>query len=65
MSATIDSYAPSQANIEELRGILSEQFGVVVTFEEAQEVGIQLVSLYECLMRERSGLEEGGDDSTN
>jgi hypothetical protein len=61
MGETTDFYAPSKANIEQLRGILSEQFGAEVTFEEAEEVGIQLVSLYECLARERVGAEEGGD----
>jgi len=65
MSQTTDFYTPGQANIEKLRGILSEQLGVAVTFEEAEEVGIQLVSLYECLTRERGGAKEGGDGRTD
>ena len=61
MSETTDFYAPSQANIEQLRAILAARSGTEVTFEEAEEVGIQLVSLYECLARERSSGE--GDEN--
>ena len=53
MSETTDFYAPSKANIEQLQSILAARTGADVTFEEAEEVGIQLVSLYECLARER------------
>ncbi len=65
MSETASFYAPSKANIEQLQVILAEQSGTNVTFEEAEEVGIQLVSLYECLARERNGTEEKGDDHTD
>jgi len=54
MGETTGFYAPSKANIEQLQTILTEQSGTEVTFEEAEEVGIQLVSLYECLARERN-----------
>lgn len=58
MSQAADFYAPSNANIEQLRVILTEQSGAEVTFEEAEEVGIQLVSLYACLARDRNGTDE-------
>lgn len=65
MGKTTDFYAPSKANIEQLRDILSERTGADVTFEEAEEVGVQLVSLYECLARERNNTEEEGDGHTD
>lgn len=66
MSETVaDFYTPSQANIEQLRIILEERSGAQVSFEEAEEVGIQLVSLYECLARERDIKKEDGDEPTS
>ena len=62
MGETASFYAPSKTNIEQLQVILAEKSGTDVTFEEAEEVGIQLVSLYECLARERNNTEENGDD---
>ena len=62
MSKTTDFYAPSKTNIEQLRNILAERFGTDVTFEDAEEVGIQLISLYECLARERNNTKDAGDD---
>lgn len=62
---TTDFYAPSKANIEQLQSILAKQTGIDVTFEEAEEVGIQLVSLYECLARERNSAEDSGDGHTD
>ena len=53
MSKTVLSRALSTASIEQLRLILKERSGTQVPFEEAQEIGIQLLSLYECLARER------------
>lgn len=58
MSETVSFYAPSEVNIEQLRVILEAQSGAHVSFKEAEEVGIQLVSLYECLARERDDKEE-------
>jgi hypothetical protein len=63
MSETTDFYAPNQADIEQLRVILEEQAGAMVTFADAEEVGMQLVSLYECLARERETAEGDGDGS--
>lgn len=64
MSETLDFYTPNQANIEQLRVILEDRSGTKVSFEEAEEVGIQLVSLYECLARERESPEEQSDDNS-
>lgn len=64
MSETTGFYAPSKASIEQLQIILGEQSGASVTFEEAEEVGVQLISLYECLARERGSTQEGDDDHT-
>jgi hypothetical protein len=58
MSEMVGLSAPSKVNIEQLRVILEERSGAHVSFEEAEEVGIQLVSLYECLARERDDAEE-------
>lgn len=63
MNEKLDFYAPDQANIEQLRTILQERTGTSVTYEEAEEVGIQLVSLYECLAREREPNKEQDDGS--
>lgn len=65
MGETTSFYAPSKINIEQLQIILAEQSGTDVTFEEAEEVVIQLVSLYECLARERNSTEENGDGHTD
>jgi hypothetical protein len=64
MGETASFYAPSKTNIEQLQVILAERSGTDVTLEEAEEVGIQLVSLYECLARERNSAEEDGDGHT-
>lgn len=47
-------YAPSEAMTEKLRRILMREAGNSVSFDEAEEVGIQLISLYECLARDRT-----------
>ena len=62
MSETTDFYTPSKTNIERLQAILSEQSGTSVTFEEAEEVGAQLISLYECLARERNTTADNKND---
>ena len=61
MSEITDFYTPSKASIEQLRVIPTEQSGSDVTFEEAEEVGIQLVSFYECLVRDRRDTEKDRD----
>ena len=54
MSDTITNfYAPDQMSVEQLRVILERERGEVVPYDEAAEVGTQLLSLYECLARER------------
>ena len=54
MSDTITNfYAPDDMSVEQLRVILERERGEVVPYDEAAEVGTQLLSLYECLARER------------
>jgi len=58
-------YAPSEEQIVLLQSILQKESHEVVSLREAQEVGIQLVSLYECLARDRTppvGVQ-GNDES--
>lgn len=62
MDKATNFYAPSKTNIEKLQVILAEQIGTDITFKDAEEVGIQLVSLYECLARKRSDIEEEDQD---
>ena len=46
-------YTPSEEQVVLLQSILQKESHEPVSLKEAQEVGIQLVSLYECLARER------------
>lgn len=54
-------FTPSEDMVELLQSILEGNSHTTVTFEEAQEVGIQLISLYECLARDRQPPPEGKD----
>lgn len=47
-------YSPSGEQIVLLQSILQKESHESVSLQEAQEVGIQLVSLYECLARDRT-----------
>lgn len=47
-------YTPSVEQIVLLQSILQKESHELVSLKEAQEVGIQLVSLYECLARDRT-----------
>ena len=47
-------YSPSEEQIVLLQSILQKESHESVSLQEAQEVGIQLVSLYECLARDRT-----------
>lgn len=51
---TADFYSPSEEQIVLLQSILQKESHESVSLKEAQEVGIQLVSLYECLARDRT-----------
>ncbi len=51
---TADFYSPSEEQIVLLQSILQKESHESVALQEAQEVGIQLVSLYECLARDRT-----------
>ncbi len=47
-------YSPNEEQIVLLQSILQKETHESVSLKEAQEVGIQLVSLYECLARDRT-----------
>ena len=47
-------YSPSEEQIVLLQSILQKESHESVSLKEAQEVGIQLVSLYERLARDRT-----------
>ncbi len=47
-------YSPNEEQIVLLQSILQKESHESVSLKEAQEVGIQLVSLYECLARDRT-----------
>lgn len=47
-------YSPSEEQIVLLQSILQKESREAVPLNEAQEVGIQLISLYECLARDRT-----------
>lgn len=51
-------YAPSEEQVVLLQSILQKESREPVSLKEAQEVGIQLVSLYECLARDRKSPAE-------
>lgn len=57
-----DFFVPSSHKIELLQSILESQYGRTVPFDEAEEVGMQLISLYECLAHERTIITEAGDE---
>ena len=47
-------YSPTEEQIVLLQSILQKESHEAVSLKEAQEIGIQLVSLYECLARDRT-----------
>lgn len=47
-------YAPTKEQVVLLQSILQKESPAPVSLKEAQEVGIQLLSLYECLARDRT-----------
>lgn len=51
---TAGFYSPSEEQIVLLQSILQKESHESVSLQEAQEVGIQLVSLYEFLARDRT-----------
>ena len=52
-------FSPDTPSIEELRRILEAQRGAPVSTGDAKDVGIGLISLYECLARKRPTEETG------
>ena len=62
---TAGFYSPSEEQIVLLQSILQKESHESVSLKEAQEVGIQLVSLYECLARDRTPpIGVGGNDES-
>lgn len=55
----IDFFVPDQEKIRLLQTIIEAESGNPVTYEYAEEVGLQLIGLYECLSRDRTIV--GGD----
>lgn len=53
-----DFFAPNKKKIELLQAILKAESGQDVSFEYAEEVGIQLIAFYECLAREKTIVPE-------
>lgn len=49
-----DFYAPDEEKIRLLQSIIESTTGRATTLEEAEEVALQLISLYECLARDRT-----------
>ncbi|NCU38530.1 hypothetical protein EOL96_05755 [Candidatus Saccharibacteria bacterium] len=47
-------YSPNEAQIALLQSILQRETQDDISLTEAKEIGIQLMSLYECLARERN-----------
>ncbi len=57
-----DFFVPGEDKIRLLQSILEAESGKPVSFEEAEEVGIQLITLYECLARDRTILARSNND---
>lgn len=53
-----DFFVPNRKKIELLQSILRTESGSDISFDYAEEVGIQLISLYECLAREKTIVPE-------
>lgn len=46
-------YTPSDEQLELLQSILQGNSNVLVTLDDTREIGVQLVSLYECLSKDK------------
>lgn len=53
ISETHTFYMPDKQSVERLRIILERQSGLPIAYDEAAEISVQLIALYECLARER------------
>lgn len=53
-------FSPTDEQLELLQSILQTSSSDLVTLDETREVGLQLVSLYECLSKSRSSVEAQG-----
>lgn len=50
-------FSPTDEQLELLQSVLQANSSKLVTLDETREVGVQLVSLYECLSKNRSPAE--------
>lgn len=49
-----DFFLPDEAQIERLRRIIRSETGFKFTYKDTEEVGYQLITLFECLARGRT-----------
>lgn len=64
INSPTDFYVPSEEKINELRTILEHDLNKDISFKDAQEIGIQLIGLYECLACDKRLLRKF-DESTS
>ncbi len=64
INSPTDFYVPSEEKINELRTILEQDLNKVISYKDAQEIGIQLIGLYECLACDKRLLRKF-DESTS
>lgn len=51
--AVNDFFVPDEKRIRLLQTILQEESGRTISLEDAEEVGLQLIGLFECLARDK------------
>lgn len=56
-------YDPSTEQVVLLQSILQKESRVAVSLGEAKEIGLELLSLYECLARDRTPAVEAQDNA--
>lgn len=64
INSPTDFYVPGEDKINELKTILEHDLNKVISFKDAQEIGIQLIGLYECLASDKRLLRKF-DESTS
>ncbi|MFI5270979.1 MAG: hypothetical protein ACHQT9_02965 [Candidatus Saccharimonadales bacterium] len=48
-----DFFMPDKKEITRLQAILSEESGYSVPLEDVEEIGVELITLFECLARDK------------
>jgi hypothetical protein len=56
-------YKPSDTQIAKLQSILQKESKCLISLDDAKEIGIELVALYECLLRSGSIPRNTQDES--